>query len=172
MTPKSYSAPWGRRIWLITLPVVLLGLAVAVVLPLVIKDPKKPIDLWVLPALFAAIYGTTALFCVRGYEITDEAILVKRSFWRNKIPIADVTSAEVDPEACKGAFKTIGNDGLFAMHGRFRSKRLGKFQAFVTDPGNSVILRTREVTTVISPENPRQFVNELSRRLRKREGDR
>lgn len=90
---------------------------------------------------------------------------MRRSFWSNRIPLAAIQSAGLDARACEGAMKTLGNDGLFAMHGRFRSKRLGKFQAYVTDPRNSVVLRLPGDIVVVSPENPRQFLRELNRRL-------
>lgn len=167
MSVKLYHAPWGRRVWLITATVTLLGIATTAVLPLFVpvKKPEDRWALWLAPAVVGAIIGGTALWMIRRFELTDEAIVVRRPLWANAIPLATVESAEADAGACEGAWKTMGNDGLFAMHGRFRSKRLGKFQAYVTDPANSVVLRQSADTVVISPENPRQFVNELNRRL-------
>jgi hypothetical protein len=167
MTVKHYSAPWGRRVRLITglLACFLLGLAAT--LPLVLPA-DRPVDAWVrwlVPLVLLAILGGTALWSIRGYTLTDDALLVRRSFWVNRIPLARIETIGIDPRACEGAWKTVGNDGLFAMHGRFRSRRLGKFQAYVTDPANAVVLRVPGDTIVISPEHPRQFVNELHRRL-------
>ena len=167
MIAKLYPAPWGRRIWLITATVALIGLATAIALPLFVRG-EKPDDRWVLwlvPAVVGAIIGGTGFWAIRRFELTDEAILVRRILWANALPLAAIESAEVDSRACEGAWKTTGNDGLFAMHGRFRSKRLGKFQAYITDPANAVVLKVPGDTIVISPENPRQFVNELNRRL-------
>lgn len=167
MTAKQYQAPWGRRIWLITAIVTLLGVVATTVLPLV-APLKRPEDRWALliaPVVVCAIIGGSALWMIRRFELTDEAILVRRVLWTNAIPLAQIESAEVAPRACEGAWKTAGNDGLFAMHGRFRSKRLGKFQAYVTDPANSVVLKLPGDIVVISPENPRHFVNDLNRRL-------
>ncbi len=167
MAAKHYPAPWGRRVWLITATVTLLGIATTAVLPLFVpvKNPEDRWALWLAPAVVCAIIGSTALWMIRRFELTDEAIVVRRPLWTNSIPLATVESAEIDARACEGAWKTVGNDGLFAMHGRFRSKRLGKFQAYVTDPANSVVLKQPADTIVISPENPRHFVNDLNRRL-------
>jgi hypothetical protein len=125
-----------------------------------------------VPAAALGVIGGTALWMVRGFQLTDDAVVVRRVLWSNRIPLRTIESAEVDPHACKGAWKTCGNDGLFAMHGRFRSKHLGKFQAYVTNAENAVVLLVRGDTIVISPENPRSFVNELNRRLRRLEDTR
>lgn len=167
MTAKSYRAPWGRRVWVITGAVVALvvGLAVAAPLTLALKKPGERWAAWIAPVVLLDVLAITALWMIRRFELTDDAILVRRSFWTNRIPLASIQAAELDPQACRGAWKTAGNDGLFAMHGRFRSKRLGKFQAYVTDPANAIVLRVQGDTIVISPENPRAFLRELNRRL-------
>jgi hypothetical protein len=169
VTEKHYSAPWGRKIWLVTGLVVGLGLSTAVALPLILPPLKADTEgrwgLWLTtPVVTLAVVGGTSLWMIRRFELTDDAIQVRRSFWINRIPLSVIQSVEADPDACKGAWKTMGNDGLFAMHGRFRSKRLGKFQAFVTNPMNSIVLKVTGDTVVISPETPRSFVKELNRR--------
>lgn len=167
MTAKQYQAPGGRRIGLITAIVTLLGVVATTTLPLVVPL-KRPEDRWALligPVVVCPIIGGTALWMICHFELTDEPILVRRVLWTNTIPLAHIESAEADPRACERAWKTVGNDGLFAMHGRFRSKRLGRFQAYVADPANSVVLKLPGDIVVISPENPRHFVNDLNRRL-------
>jgi hypothetical protein len=174
MSTLSYNAPWGRKIWLITGFACLFAIGAAISLPL-LRPAKNPGDLWahwISPFAIIAIIGSTSLWMIRRFELSDDAILVRRSFWTNRIPLEVVEAAEVDPDACKGAWKTIGNDGLFAMHGRFRSKRLGKFQAYVTDPKNSVVLKVEGETIVISPESPGSFVKELNRRITRLKGKR
>lgn len=167
MTTQEYAAPWGRRIWLITGSVCLLGLTIALAMPLSlpVRDSGERWLLWLCSALVLLTIGGSSLWMIRRFELTDEALVVRRSFWSNRIPLAKIESAEVDARACERAWKTMGNDGLFAMHGRFRSKRLGKFQAYVTDPANAVVLKVPGDTIVISPEHPHQFVNELNRRI-------
>lgn len=166
MSSKYYRAPWGMKIWLITGGVVGLGVTVASVAPLLAKNSNEALIVRLIPACaMLAVLAGTGLFMVRGFELTNHQLLVRRSFWNTVIDLSELELATADPEACKGAFKTFGNDGLFAMNGRFRSRKLGKFRAFVTAPKNSVILKIAGRTIVVSPENPKSFVNELNRRL-------
>ena len=171
MTKKVYSAPWGRRVWLFTGSLLLVGIVLALVLPFLFRKEGEPWIVSFIPTIMMfLIFGGTSLFLIRGYEVMDDKILVRRSFWTDSIDLMGLTSIEADSQSCKGAFKTIGNDGLFAMHGRFRSKKLGNFRAFVTNPQNGVILRFEDRTIVVSPDRPKSFVHEVTRRLRKLEG--
>jgi hypothetical protein len=131
-----------------------------------VRGEDEAYVLWFVPLVMGLVLAATALFVVRGFELRDDSLVVKRGLWENRIPLSGISAATIDPEACLGAWKTCGNDGLFAMHGRFRSKRLGKFRAFVTDPANSVVLQTTGGPVVVSPENPASFVHELQRRQR------
>jgi hypothetical protein len=167
MSTKTYSAPWGLKIGLITGIVAGLGLGVAVGLPFFMKEAQSSTVVLFFPAIAVlTILAGTGLFVVRGFELTDGHLFVQRSFWKTDIDLAGLESATADPTACKGAFKTLGNDGVFAMSGRFYSKKLRSFRAFVTAPKNSVILKFAKRTIVVSPENPKSFAGELNRRLK------
>ena len=61
-----------------------------------------------------------------------------------------------------GSIRTMGNGGLFSFSGRYRSRKLGSFRAYVTDLRNCVVLKLAEQVIVISPENPEMFVEILS----------
>ncbi|MBX3731844.1 MAG: hypothetical protein KF791_04535 [Verrucomicrobiae bacterium] len=167
MKRSAYAAPWGRRVWWITLGMVAFASTAAVALPLLAGRPGNRAALLLPAAAPFLIVAGTSLFAIRRYEVSDDTLIVVRSFWVNQLPLAGLESLAADPKACKGAWKTMGNDGLFAMHGRFRSRRLGSFQAFVTNPENGVILRWSNRTVVVSPEHPARFVVDIERRLRR-----
>jgi len=105
-----------------------------------------------------------ALFVVRGYTLTPDTLLVHRLFWSTHISLTDFQSAEVRPRAMKGSLRTFGNGGFFSFTGRYWSRALGSYQAFVTDFNRTAILRFTNRTVVISPESPDEFVHSLSTR--------
>ena len=163
MSRKIYRAPWGRRVWLLTGSLVVAGVVLALVFPFLLVKEGEPMILSLLPAIaMLLIFGGTALFVVRRYEVMDDRILVRRSFWTDSIELSGLKSIEADPRACSGAFKTIGNDGLFAMHGRFHSKKLGSFRAFVTNPQNGVI---QTGGTLVMPDQRKTFLLRINPKL-------
>lgn len=116
---------------------------------------------WAYLLPLALVFGT-ALFTVRGYSLTSDAILVHRLFWVTRLPRVGLQSARVEPEAFRGSIRTCGNGGLFSFSGWFRSPSLGSFRAFATNPKLAVVLRYADRTIVVSPADPESFVDELS----------
>jgi len=116
-------------------------------------DPETWLTL--LP-LFLLISG--ALFLIRGYELRPGELIIKRLGWNSRIDLTDLQSAEADPKAMNKSIRTCGNGGFFCFAGWFRSKKLGNYRAFVTDPKNCVVLKLEKRTVVISPGDPDAFV--------------
>lgn len=157
---NQFSAPWGRSVKVITGAVVVLVLAMAILPPFL--HPSK--GLWALiaaPTVAAAVLGIVGLFCVRGYTVKHRELLIQRLFWQTSLPLKGLEKAYADAQAMTGSFKTIGNGGLFAYTGWFRSKHLGKFRALVTDATRCVVLKFRDRTVVVSPDDPVAFVRAL-----------
>jgi hypothetical protein len=103
-----------------------------------------------------------ALFAIRGYAVTPDAVLVRRLFWTTRLPRAGLQSATFDPQAMRGSLRTFGNGGFFSITGFYWSKTLRTYRAFVTDPRQAVVLRYERRTVVVSPGDPEAFVRELA----------
>jgi hypothetical protein len=159
---KTYQAPWGAT--LIVVSSVLAVLAVADVVASTWLYAKAPWGVallvqWTLPVLVLVCLP----FVIRGYAIAEDAILVKRLFWTTRLARADLESAEVVPNALRKSLRTCGNGGAFSFTGWYWSKSLGHYRAFVTDLKRTVVLRFKNRTVVMSPATPEDFVNELKR---------
>jgi len=61
----------------------------------------------------------------------------------------------------KGSLRLFGNGGLFSSSGLFWNRRLGRYRAFATDPGNAVVLEFPDRTLVVTPESPSGFLAAL-----------
>lgn len=103
----------------------------------------------------------SALFTVRGYSVTPDAILIHRLLWTTRLSLAGLHSAQVEPDAMRRSLRLFGNGGLFSFTGFFRSKALGVYRAFVTDPHRTVVLHFPTRTVVLSPSAPEEFVHDL-----------
>ena len=111
-----------------------------------------------VPPLIALV---AALFVVVAYDVDGTELGVQRLLWSTRVPLTGITAAWHDPNAMKCSLRLFGNGGLYSITGLFRSKALGNYRAYVTDPGRAVVLRLPGRTVVVSPGDPGAFLDQL-----------
>ena len=153
---KYYKAPWSTSLIVISSLATVLCVGAA----LAMMWSSQGVLPW-LALLPLAIVGGGALFTIRGYTVTSDAILVHRLFWTTRLPLAGLKSAQVEPDAMRWSIRTFGNGGLFSFTGFFRNKKLGAYRAFVTDPHQTVVLHFSTRTVIVSPAAPEEFVHDI-----------
>lgn len=160
LAATSYPAPWGVALKAISGGITLLLIGIAVIG--LLTGPKSN-WIWILSMVVIplGILLITALFTVRGYVLTPDALLVKRLVWNTEIPLQGLQTIEADSNAMEGSFKTMGNGGLFSFSGSFRNKRLGVYRALATDMRRCVVLKFDQKVIVITPDKPQAFVNQV-----------
>lgn len=162
---RAYRAPWGRLLRLGTIggSILLLGVTGLILWQSLRSSASAaPLALCALPPL---VLAGSALSVVRGYTVDANGIFVRRLIWSNQLPWAGLREASADPEAMRRSIRTFGNGGLFSFSGRYWSRRLGHYRAFVTDAARSVVLRYDRKTYVLSPDDPQAFVEDVRRHL-------
>ena len=153
---KHYAAPWSLSLIVISVLASAVCVAVSVGLALAAKVP-----VWVALGPLVIVAGA-ALFTIRGYTITPEAILIRRLLWTTRLPRAGLASAHVEPGAMRGSLRTCGNGGLFSFSGFFYNQTVGSYRAYVTDPRRAVVLRFSGRIVIVSPDPPEEFARELA----------
>ncbi len=156
---KTYKAPWGRSLIVVSALATLLCLGVTFALVSTSKHGDQVV-LW-LRWLPVALVFACALFVVRGYTITPDAILVHRLLWATRLPREGLESAEFVTGVMNRSLRTCGNGGFFSFTGFYWSKTLRSYRAYVTDLRRTVVLRYERRTVVVSPDSPEDFVREL-----------
>lgn len=159
MNSTTYAAHWGKSLrWMSAFSTIfMVGLSLFLVWKV-----RPPALRWVplLPSLFLVVAG---LFSIRGYIIAPDELAIRRLFWTTRLPLAGLESATAVPGAIRGSRRVCGNGGMFSITGWYSSRSLGIYRAFVTDLKDTVVLRFKTRTVVVSPENPEQFAAEISR---------
>jgi hypothetical protein len=159
-----FAAPWSLAVKIITLVAlaVLLGTSLAGMraLPESTANAIRALMVFVPPLIILV----TLAFAVRGFVLTDQELRIERVGWQNRIPLTNVVSATADPQAMRWSIRLFGSGGLFGFFGWFRNRTLGTYRAYGTDPKNTVVLKLRGRTLVVTPENPAQFVEEINAR--------
>jgi len=164
VTETFPSAPRGRRVYLAMLLAMGAGLA-GVVVSLAVtltprpghSQPKQIVAVLLAPALTILVAVPT--FLVEGaktaqFKIEDDVLVLAQK----RYPLAGATEVIRDREVLKGACKVWGNGGLGAIRGKYRSKRIGKFEAFLTDPDHAVVVRWPDRVVAVSPADPEFFI--------------
>jgi hypothetical protein len=154
---KSYKAPWSTSLIVISSLATILCVGISTGMLWKLGGLLRVVAVIPLAILFGS-----ALFTIRGYTITSDAILVQRLFWTTRLPLAGLQSAQFEPSAMRSSLRTFGNGGLFSFTGFFRNKQLGAYRAFVSDPNQTVVLRFSDRTVVVSPAAPEEFVQDIS----------
>jgi hypothetical protein len=158
---KTYSAPWGTALIVISalVTVVCVGASVGLLWAATAKhSPFLTRPLALLP--LALVVGCLP-FIVRGYTITADTILIHRLLWDTYLSRIGLQTACVEPNAMRGSLRTWGNGGGFSFTGFYYNKRLRTYRAFVTDLHRTVVLRYSSRTVVLSPAAPADFVRDL-----------
>ena len=159
-------APAGFRVRLaILLSAVIAVLAGVVLTVMVLRDPHAPRAMvaagGVTPITLAAVLWAAR---IRRYRLAGDELLIEFRFRTVRFPLAGLIDATPDREAMRRAWKVFGNDGLGVISGRFRSKHLGAFRAYLTDAEHAVVMRWPDRCLVISPDQHSYFVEAVRKR--------
>jgi len=156
-----YSARWSRLLILVSvaMTILLIGASAGIV---VWKPAGFRAD-WI-PWLPLLVLTGCLPFVIRGYTVTDHAILIHRLCWDTRLPLAGLESVTNLPHAMRGSLRLCGNGGMYSFTGFYWNKSLRSYRAFVTDTGRTVVLKFRGKTVVVSPVDPEKFARELEAR--------
>jgi hypothetical protein len=159
MTTTFDAAPFSPLVRIVSL----LASALLILMPAFsLLGTGSPVGVGIVVLILCwSILGITWAMAPHAYELSPDGLTIRRRVGRRQIPLADISSAEADESAMKGAMRLMASGGLFGFFGTFRNKRLGTFHAFVTDPAQSVVIRSSGKPVVLSPEEPTAFLRRL-----------
>jgi hypothetical protein len=159
-------APAGARVRVVTLLSFAAVAGMAVVVPALAlrRHPSPPwpplLGVAVAAVVLAAVWFTAR---IRRYRLSGAELQVLLPLRTVRFPLAGLQEVAPDRDALRGARKVAGNDGIGAISGRFRSRRLGRFHAYVTDREHAVVLRWPDRGLVVSPDQTAWFVETVRR---------
>lgn len=166
MTPVNQSfqaAPLGRRVIWGTLVAGIITLVVpSITLYALVSDPHRAaFPSWPSKAFtgfipFVILVPSFLWQRSRAsqLEVQDNVLVV----CRKRFPLAGLVEVTRDPEVLHRARRVWGNGGLGSIRGTYSSKRIGKFQAFLTDTDHAVVLRWPDKVVAVSPADTEFFI--------------
>ncbi len=156
----DFQAPWNRTTWLLTTFVIVVLIAVSLTVG------GRSLETFVLTFVPAAgiVIVSWALAPAR-YSVTGTELLIHRPLRPRRIPRADIRGARLlAKDELRGTIRTFGNGGLFGFYGRFYSARLGQHRWYASRNEDLVAVDTVSGLLVLSPDDPKRFVDCLTGR--------
>ncbi len=158
------SAPMGRRIVIrtvVVLVVTLVGASLSMAVAFNARPSRATFETKMV-ATVAPLCGLIIVIPVALFQRSriarfriDENCLV---LGRKRYPLEGLVGVAPDPNILRWAFRRRGNGGLGAIRGRYWSKRVGTFEAFMTDPEKAVVLRWPDRVVAVSPSDAEFFI--------------
>jgi len=159
-TTLTFGAPRSRTLKLTTTFALFICFGIPIIGFISYSDFPGPLR-WSIMLLPLFLIACAAPFMVRGYTVTDGALIVHRLGWNFRISLGGLMSAEADPAAMDRSIRISGNGGLFVFCGLFRNSKLGMYRAFCTDAAHAVVLRFPDRIVVVTPDQPEKFVEAI-----------
>jgi len=149
---RSFGAPWGKLLWGLSA----VGTTVIGGACLASATASAPVT-----AIGAATLALCAAGAIRGYRIEDQTLVVERVGSDKRIDLSELVAVRHDKTLLHNALR-VGNGGLFAFTGWYRTSPSGWFRLYGTDIlGCPVLLDFGGHRVVVTPENPEQFVADV-----------
>jgi hypothetical protein len=159
------SAPMGRRvvttiIFALLVIIMVVGTDVALFAKMGHRHatPSRQWVVFLVPGLVAfavmAVKFRCDLSTTSRFRIEDNVLVLGKK----RYPLSGLTSVARDSDVMRWAIRVRGNSGLGAIRGRYWSKRLGKFDAFLTGTENAVVLRWPAQVVAVSPADTEFFI--------------
>lgn len=150
-TKNQFRAPWDVMLIAITSVIVILLLGLAYFT-----------EGWISKVISWSIILGSAAFGVYGYSVQDGQLKILRLGWSKDIPLSEIKSLEIKPNAMMGSLRKWGIGGLFSYLGYFSNQILGDYKAYATHRKKTVVITTKQNDQiVVTPHNPEQFVQSL-----------
>jgi hypothetical protein len=157
------SAPMGRRIYFsifaaVAVLLVIFGINLYVAFNKIQHAPPSSRFLQGLAPLLPLLILMVSFRCERArtskFSIEDNVLVLRKK----RYPLQGLVDVVKDPTVMRLALKKFGNGGIGSIRGKFWSKRLGSFDAFLTGTENAVVLKWPDRTVVVSPLDPEFFI--------------
>lgn len=121
------------------------------------KGKSSEKGLLILRGVFLAAAPLIACTIIREYRMEGNELRVRRLLGSTRISLNDVCSVErLTTPDWENARRTGGI-------GYGWDARIGNYRGYVTDMRFAVVLRLKNETLVISPEDPEEFLNEMNK---------
>lgn len=146
---------WGSRITTAAVFVILSVVAFGMIFAVADESPiAKAVMYFVVVIVFPLPLVAAYLYSPVHYELTEEALIIRRRMASVVVKISDVISIDfLNPSFLQDMNRTGGNGGVFGFYGDFTAGR-DRYRLYLTQSRNIILIITRTgEKLVISPDD-------------------
>ncbi|HMA62837.1 MAG TPA: PH domain-containing protein [bacterium] len=163
MIAKEFEAAKASRSLLFSFSILLVILAVGA-LPQILEFFREGEFRWVNLVGVSAImvpFLISALSNVRKYSVDRQYLYIHKIIWRKKISMKNLIDVEKRTNLMESDFswkKLLKKKDFLSYKGQYKDKKVGSYEAYVTDPDHLVLLIFRDKKIAVSPQYTDRFI--------------
>lgn len=159
---KTFRCPWSKTVTFITLCTpAIFGLILWQTWDIMTTDAAVSWVLYGVLALTLPIFAYTFISSPRRIVVDQDRLTIHCWGKEKAIALTDIT--EVGVHSFTGSIRLCGSSGMGGYLWWFWNRSLGRFYAYVTDPGEALYLKTDKRTYVISCEKRGEMIELLKK---------
>lgn len=168
---REYRAPFDQPAQIATLLVLMVALGSAMALNALLPEGRMdvPGKIYFALMILAVVIGWG--LAVRSYEIGSKWLFIRSFLGYKKIGLKDIRAARYVPTLVHSEIeKSHGLSGMFGYFGSHRADGIdGLFRMRCNRIAPAILIETQRANYLISPDDTREFLNELNERLAERD---
>ena len=162
----TYISSLDRLSTIVSRSIIALSLILFCVHYFIYKHSGEQPILLIAPALTPVILTilSIAMYNLKPLSVTigNDAIIINRKWKPVTINFSEINSIRiVEKEEMKGVIRTFGNGGLYGYTGMYYNKIMGSMRWYCTQRCNYILIQTRGKKTIITPDLPNEFMNDI-----------
>ena len=74
-----------------------------------------------------------------------------------------ISYRQIEKSEMAGTIRRMASGGLFGFFGKFSNPKIGKFSMYATRMNNLILIKLKDGSQIVlSPDNPTEFLNDIS----------
>lgn len=110
-----------------------------------------------------AILAVLANMKLWGYEVGGGQLSIRHGLTTKRFVLQAPVEVAPESKPFEGAIRIFGSGGLWSYYGKFSSPRLGRFEAYLTDPKEAVVIKSQGQVVVVSPRERGAFIEAIKK---------
>lgn len=95
-------------------------------------------------------------------ELDAKKIAIVKAFGSIKIPREEVVNIyKISPKSLSKSIRLFGSGGFFGYLGKFENSIIGKYQMYITEKKNLILIETSSMKYVVNCKHEEEFINLL-----------